>query len=149
VQPSGSAQPVLVTVTLGGDVQKDILMQGSASQKTQWYGSTSYASPAQVPAFGSWAGALSGYGMADFLQFQAQANRTLSVSVNALDGVGNASEAKALPVIGMWALAIACAGKHTFSLQRFVRWRDPAGCANSAEHGVPIGNRRLPRRWPS
>jgi len=90
---------------LGGDVQKDILMQGSATQKTQWYGSTSYASPAQVPASGSWAGALSGSGTTDFFQFQAQANRTLSVSVNALDDASNASEAKALPVIGIWALA--------------------------------------------
>src|SRR5205814_4428826 len=104
-QPSGSAQPILVTVTPGGDLQKDILMQGSAAQQTQWYGSTSYASPAQVPASGSWAGALSGYGTKDFFQFQAQANRTLSVSVTALDDASSASQADALPVIGMWALA--------------------------------------------
>src|SRR5947207_3781256 len=63
------------------------------------------ASPAQVPASGSWAGALSCYVTTDFFQFQAQANRTLSVSVTALDDASSASQADALPVIGMWALA--------------------------------------------
>jgi hypothetical protein len=48
---------------------------------------------------------LSGYGTADFFQFSAQANRTLSIIVNALDESGNASASKALTVIGMWALA--------------------------------------------
>ena len=33
----------------------------------------------------------------------AQANRTLSIAVTALDETGNASEAKVQPVIGMWA----------------------------------------------
>lgn len=105
VQPSGSAQPVLITVTPGGDVAHDSLMQGSAIQKPQWYGTTSYAAPAQVPASGSWAGMLSGYGSADFFQFSAQANRTLSVILNALDDSSKVSESKALPVAGMWALA--------------------------------------------
>lgn len=105
VQPSGSFPPVLVTVTLGGDVAQDILMQGSAVPKTPWYGSTTFASPLPLPASGSWAGAIGGYGDADFFQFAAQANRTLSVSVYAMDDSGNLSESKAAPVIGMWALA--------------------------------------------
>ena len=105
VQPSGSVQQFIVNVTLGGDVQQDILMQGSAVQKQPWYAPTSYAAPVQVPASGNWAGALSGYGTADFFQFPAQANRTLSVIVNALDDSANISQSKALPVIGMWALA--------------------------------------------
>ena len=105
VQPSGSALQVIVNVTLGGDVQQDILMRGSAVQKQQWYAPTSYATPVQVPASGNWGGALSGYGTADFFQFAAQAGRTLSVIVNALDDSGNLSQSKALVVVGMWALA--------------------------------------------
>src|SRR5581483_3490047 len=105
VEPSGSAQPILVTVRLGGDTAQDILMQNSAVQKQQWYETTSYASPAPLPAAGSWAGALSGYGDADFFQFPARADRTLSVIVNALDDSNNLSESKAAPVIGMWALS--------------------------------------------
>lgn len=105
VQPSGSTQPVLVSVSLGQDTEQDILMQNSAVQEHQWYGITSYASPAPLPASGSWIGALSGYGDADFFQFPAQANRTLSVIVSALDDSNNLSESKAAPVIGMWALS--------------------------------------------
>ncbi len=105
VQPSGTVQQFVVNVALGGDVQQDILMQGSALQKQQWYAPTSFAAPVQVPASGNWAGAVSGYGSADFFQFAAQANRTLSVIVSALDDLGNVSQSKALPVIGMWALA--------------------------------------------
>jgi IPT/TIG domain len=104
VTPSGSAQPILMTVTLGGDVTQNVLMQGSVVQKPQWYSPTSYASPVQLPTSGSWAGALSGYGDADFFRFSAQANRTLSVIVNATDA-HNISESKAAPVVGMWALA--------------------------------------------
>lgn len=104
VKPSGSAQPITVTVSLGGDVQQNILMQGSAVPTEQWYGSSSYASPAHVPASGNWAGTFTEYGDADFFQFSAQANRTLSVIVNAVDESGSPSTGKALPVVGMWAL---------------------------------------------
>jgi hypothetical protein len=105
VQPSGSAQPILLTVTLGGDVTQNILMQSSAVQTRQWYGQTSFAAPTQLPTSGNWAGVLSGYGDADFFQFSAQANRTLSVIVNATDDSQSLSESKAAPVVGMWALA--------------------------------------------
>ena len=105
VLPSGTIPPITVNVTLGGDVQQDIVVQSSAVQTPQWYGATSYASPAQIPANGNWAGDLNSYGGADFFQFSAQANRTLSVIVNALDESGNLSEEKVLPVIGMWSLA--------------------------------------------
>jgi hypothetical protein len=93
-----------VTVTLGGDVQQDIVMPGSAVQSRLWYGPTSYASPAPLPSNANWAGILNSYGAVDFFQFTGQANRTLSVIVNALDESGNLSESKLLPVIGIWAL---------------------------------------------
>lgn len=105
VQPSGSAQPILLTVTLGGDITQNILMQSSAFQKPNWYGQTSFAAPTQLPASGNWVGVLSGYGDADFFQFSAQANRTLSVIVNVKDESDGLSESKAAPVVGMWALA--------------------------------------------
>jgi hypothetical protein len=105
VAPSGSSQPFLVTVTLGGDITQNVLMQSSAVQKPQWYGVTSYASPVQLPTSGNWAGVLSGYGNADFFRFFAQANRTLSVIVDSMDDSHRLSESKATPVLGMWALA--------------------------------------------
>ncbi len=105
VQPSGSFQSIVVTVPAGEDVAQDILMHGSAVPKQPWYGTTSYASPLPLPPSGNWAGALGGYGNTDYFQFPAQANRTLSVMVNAIDDSRAISESKALPVIGMWALA--------------------------------------------
>ena len=105
VQPSGSFTPIIVNVNLGANIAQDILMQGSALQTPQWYGKTSYALPAQLPRSGAWSGLLSGYGAADFFQFPAQTNRTLSVIVSGLDEFGNVSEGKAMPVAGMWALS--------------------------------------------
>ena len=105
VQPSGAAQPVVVTASKGGDVQQDIVMQGSAIQVQDPFEPTTFAAPAAIPASGDWAGALSGLGNSDYFWFNGQTNRTLSVEVTALDESKAASEVKAQPVIGMWALA--------------------------------------------
>ena len=58
-----------------------------------------------MPSSATWAGTLSGYGTTDFFQFPAQANRTLSVIVNALDESATPSEEKVLPVAGLWDIA--------------------------------------------
>jgi len=100
VAPSGTAAPITVTVLPGGDVEQDILMGGSAQPLRR--AASSWGAPSRVPASGDWVGALSGYGEVDYFSFAAQANRTLSVSVTALDDTSRASEVKARPVIGMW-----------------------------------------------
>jgi len=105
VEPSGSIQPITVTVTVGQAIEQDILMQGSALQTANFFGPTSYQSPAAVPASADWAAALSPYGDMDYFWFSGQANRTMAVLVTALDSSGNATESKAQPVIGMWALS--------------------------------------------
>ena len=91
VQPSGAFQPLIVTVSKGGDLQQDILMQGSAMQARDWFEPTSFAAPATLPPSGDWLGALSGLGNADYFWFVAQSNRTLSVEVTALDELKAAS----------------------------------------------------------
>jgi hypothetical protein len=105
VQPSGAAQPITVTVSNGGDVQQDVLMQGSSSPLPDAFDPATFAAPAPVPPSGEWIGSLSGYGESDFFRFTGKANRSLSVEVTALDETGAASESKALPMLGMWALA--------------------------------------------
>jgi hypothetical protein len=105
VLPSGSAQTITVNVTLGGDVPQDIVMQGNAVQKPDWFGPTTYSSPAPLPAAGDWAASLDPYGGLDYFWFSGQANRTLSVLVTALDESSAPSESKAQPVIGMWQLS--------------------------------------------
>src|SRR5208337_3448137 len=42
---------------------------------------------------------------ADYFEFTAQANRTASVAVTALDEAGQPTETKLLPVIGIWELS--------------------------------------------
>jgi hypothetical protein len=105
VLPSGSAQTVVVNVTLGGDTPQDLLMQGSALQKPDWFGPTTYSSPAALPVAGDWAASLDPYGGLDYFWFSGQANRTLSLLVTALDDSSNLSENKAQPVIGLWQLS--------------------------------------------
>jgi hypothetical protein len=105
VTPSGSFAPVVVTVTNGSNAERDILMlQDEIAAVHPGSGST-YAIPAALPQGGAWGSRISGYGSADFFQFQAQANRTASVVVTALDEAGVPTENKLLPVIGMWQLS--------------------------------------------
>jgi hypothetical protein len=103
VIPSGTFLPYQVTVAPGDDVQVDLVMTSSAVAQPQWYSPNSYAVPVQVPGSGIWQGTFSN-GNTDFFHFPAQANRTLSVTVDALDESGNAALGKALPVIGLWGL---------------------------------------------
>ena len=105
VLPSGSTQTITVNVTLGGDSPQDIVMQGSAVEKPDWFGPTTYSSPAPLPVPGDWAASLDPYGGLDYFWFTGQANRTLSVLVTALDDSGDPSENEAQPVIALWQLS--------------------------------------------
>jgi hypothetical protein len=102
VDPSGLGQPILVTVAAGDDVEQNINMSRSAQPVPQWSSSETWTAPAAVPQAGDWMGSLNGYGDVAYFLLPAQANRTLSVTVTALDESGNPSEAKSQPVIGMW-----------------------------------------------
>jgi hypothetical protein len=101
VSPSGSFQPVTVTVAQGGDVQQDIVMTWSAQPLSQ--AASSWTSPLPLPSGGDWGGSFASYADVDYVQLHAQVNRTLSVAVTAVDESGQASLLKAQPVIGMWA----------------------------------------------
>ncbi|HZZ16245.1 MAG TPA: IPT/TIG domain-containing protein [Candidatus Sulfotelmatobacter sp.] len=104
VAPSGSAQPIMVTVAAGGDYDQDIVMFGSAQAIPSWAATETWSAPATVPVPGDWIGSLSGFGDVTYFSIPAQANRTLSVAVTALDETGVPTESKAAPVIGMWTL---------------------------------------------
>ncbi len=105
VAPSGSFAPVVVTVTNGSNAERDILMLQDEIAETHPGSGSTYANPAALPQGGGWGSWVSGYGSADWFQFQAQANRTASVSVTALDGTGQPVESKLQPVIGIWQLS--------------------------------------------
>jgi hypothetical protein len=104
VAPSGVSAPIVVTVNADADLEQDILMSGSAKAVPAWAATETWSAPAKVPAAGDWVGSLSGYGDVGYFLITAQANRTLSVAVTALDETDSASESKAAPVVGMWTL---------------------------------------------
>jgi hypothetical protein len=105
VAPSGSFAPVVVTIQNGSNVERDILMlQNEVARAHPGTGST-YANPAVLPLGGGWGSWISGYGSADWFEFTAQANRTASVAVLAMDETGAPTESKLLPTIGIWQLS--------------------------------------------
>jgi hypothetical protein len=104
VKPSGSFTPVVVTLSMGGAQQNDILMTASAGPVSDAAGADSFVAPASVPHAGEWTGSLLGYGDSDYVWLHGQANRTMSVEVEALDETGALTTDKARPVIGMWSL---------------------------------------------
>ncbi|HXK05762.1 MAG TPA: IPT/TIG domain-containing protein, partial [Verrucomicrobiae bacterium] len=105
VRPSGSAPSALVTITLGNDIQQDLVMTGSTIALPDSFGPQNFGAPAAVPGAGDWTGSLSGYGDVDYFQFSGLANRTLTVETTALDGAGQPTTTKAMPVVGLWALS--------------------------------------------
>ncbi len=105
VSPSGAFAPVVVTVSNGSNAERDILMLQDEVVQAHAGSGSSYASPAALPQGGSWGSWISGYGDTHWFEFTAQANRTASVSVTALDEMGQPSEIKLLPVIGIWELS--------------------------------------------
>jgi hypothetical protein len=105
VAPSGSFAPIVVTVSNGSNAEQDILMVQSAIAQAHPGDGSSYASPAALPQGGAWGSWVSGYGSTDWFEFAAQANRTASIAVMALDEAGQPTENKLLPVIGIWQLS--------------------------------------------
>src|SRR5208282_3830539 len=105
VTPSGSFAPVVVTVSNGSNAEQDILMLQDEIAQTDPGSGSSYANPAALPQGGAWGSWISGYGSADYFEFRAQANRTASIAVTALDETGQPTETKLLPVIGIWELS--------------------------------------------
>ena len=153
VAPSGAFAPVVVTVTNGSNAERDILMlQNEIAQTHPGSGST-YANPAALPQGGAWGSWISGYGSTDWFEFTAQANRTASVSVTALDETGQPTENKLSPVIGIWQLSDKSGNPAPASTPSAFNTTDlgadPSGCAIQRNQYVSSGGSRLPRRRAS
>jgi hypothetical protein len=102
VTPSGTFEPLTVTVNAGEEFQQDIQVSGSGQAVAPWSATETWSAPAVIPPAGDWVGSLSGYGDTAYFQVTAQSNRTFSVAVTALDEAGASSESKAEPVVGVW-----------------------------------------------
>jgi hypothetical protein len=80
------------------------MLGSEIAQEHPGSGST-YATPAALPMGSGWGSWLAGYGATDWFEFTAQANRTASIAVTALDESGNPTESKLMPIIGLWQLS--------------------------------------------
>jgi hypothetical protein len=104
VQPSGTFDPVMVTLNRGSDIVQDLVLRNSSIPENVLGIGSTYNIPAPLPKNGEWAGWITG-STAHFFKINALANRTLSIELTALDERGVPAQNKMLPVAGMWALA--------------------------------------------
>ena len=103
VAASGSVGKVRVTIAKGGEVTQDFVMQGAAAEPADRWEPSSFLVPRAIPLAGTWTASLSGYGDRDYYSFHAEANRTFTFDVTAIDEAGTPTANKALPVLGAWA----------------------------------------------
>ena len=103
VSTAGSASKVRVTLQKGAEVAQDFVMQGAAAEPADRWEPSSFIAPHGVPLAGTWTASLSSYGDRDFYALHAEANRTFTFDVTAIDETGAPTSDRALPVVGGWA----------------------------------------------
>ena len=102
VASAGAPASIRIKIGRGAKVARDFVMTGAFAESADRWEPSNYARPRAVPLAGSWAASLSGYGDRDYYSLQAQANRTFTFDVTALDENGAPTVNKALPVLGAW-----------------------------------------------
>jgi hypothetical protein len=108
VTPSGATQSKLTSGALQvnlypwSSVETDFAVSDAASN-CDTSGDGVESSPAAVVAGGWWTAVLCAHGHSAWSSFNAQAERTATLEVTALDESGLATTGKAMPLIGVWA----------------------------------------------
>jgi hypothetical protein len=101
-RPSGTLAPILVPNMAAGMAQTlTVNVADSAAGDYQEAISTE-ATPRMLPPSGLWCGRLGQVGQADWFNFPVRGKRTFTVITEALDETGQPSNAKAMPVLGIW-----------------------------------------------
>jgi hypothetical protein len=108
VSPSGAAESEppsnwLPPYQYGWDIVQANFAPGDAAGNCNTGGDGVESAPQPVTAGGWWTGVLCAHGHSAWSSFTAQAGRTATLEVTALDESGEATTAKAMPLIGVWA----------------------------------------------
>jgi len=111
--PSQTTQYALQPYLNGGDAIETDFAPQNAANNCATGGDGTETAPQPVAAAGWWTGVLCAHGHTAWSSFAAQARRTATLEVTALDESGLATTAKAMPLIGVWA-----AGDATGTLPR-------------------------------
>ena len=104
VEMSGNSGAATVTVTRGSDVVQDIFLKTSAEESGRSV-SHDFSAPDTLPGGAVWLGALDAPGETEYYRFAARQDRVASFEVRAVGDDGQASEQKAMPVLGLWDTA--------------------------------------------
>ena len=103
VLPAGTPPnvPTRFVTTAGGRPQVNITV-ADAPPSCSTGGDGTFAEPMQAPATGWWNGLLCGYGHASYISAAIKAGHTFTLEVTALDTSGQATQAKAMPLIALY-----------------------------------------------
>ena len=148
-QPSGTLAPISVPNLTAGMAQTlTVNVADSAAGDYQEAISTE-ATPRMLPPSGLWCGRLGQVGQADWFNFPVRGKRTFTVVTEALDETGRPSNAKAMPVLGIWdafaAPGTAPVGAAPGPQRQLHRGNLAAGLIEWRRRG-PAGNCRHARR---
>ncbi len=108
VTPSGTGQSEMTEYALypyidpWNAVEADLAPSGAASNCSSG-GDGTESAPQPVASGGWWTAVLCAHGHTAWTSFAAQAGRTATLEVTALDESGAATTAKAMPLLGVWA----------------------------------------------
>lgn len=101
-RPSGTLSTIEVAgLAMGGTKTLTVNAGDSATGDFQ-DAISSEETPRLLPTSGLWCGRLNQVGQTDWFNFPVRGNRTFTVITEAVDERGVPSEAKAMPVIGIW-----------------------------------------------
>ena len=102
VAPSGTLNAITIPSLSAGSAQTlNVTVSDSASGGYQDAIGVE-SQPRPLPATGLWCGRLSQVGQTDWFTFPIRGNRQFTIVTQAIDETGAASNAKALPSIGIW-----------------------------------------------
>jgi hypothetical protein len=112
VTPSGAAQTEVTAYPLDAYIDpwnavETDFAPSDASSNCSVGGDGTESAPQPVAAGGWWTGVLCAYGHTAWTSLAAQAGRTATLEVTALDDGGAATTAKAMPLLGVWAASDA------------------------------------------
>ncbi len=102
VKPSGVLSPFVQGVVANGANYSETFTASNSAADRHFGLDGTEAAPADVPSSGYWTEQLAEYGHTGWYGLKVQANRSFTVETTALDQLGNATQAKAMPVIGIW-----------------------------------------------
>jgi hypothetical protein len=103
---SGDTGAVTVTVSRGSDTVQDIFLDNSA-EESGTSPSHDFSAPQTIPGGGVWMGTLQSPGETEYYRFTGRQDRVATFEVRAVGEDGQASQQKAMPVLGIWDIATA------------------------------------------